>query len=66
MNTSTVLESESAILSTWRRYPLTYPRSLELARELVVEEANQRGSYLSEDEIDLRAARRAAVLLRNY
>jgi hypothetical protein len=31
-----------------------------------MEEANQRGTYLSEDEIDLRAARRAAVLLRNY
>jgi hypothetical protein len=66
MSTSTIPESELAIQPSWRRYPLTYPRALELARELVVEEANQRGSYLSEDEIELRVARRAAVLLRNY
>jgi len=66
MNTSTMPESESAILSTGRRYPLSYSRALELARELIVEEANQRDSSLSEDAIELAAARRCALLMRNY
>jgi hypothetical protein len=58
MSTETV-QSEPA-----SSHPMNYVRAFQLARRLVVEEANSRGRELSHDELEFKAARRAAEILR--
>lgn len=59
-----VIKSEEARRLLWHRQPLTYPHALTVAREIVAREANERGDTLSEEELELRTAKRAALYFR--
>jgi hypothetical protein len=56
---------DAAGRSTRRRAPLTYPQALEIARQLVAQEASDRGNAMSEDELELAAAKRASKVFRH-
>ena len=59
-----VAKPEEAGQPDWRRYSLTYERALTVARENVTREANDRGDDLSEEDLELRTAKRAALYVR--
>ena len=54
----------TAVRLARRREPLTYSQALEFARQLVAQEAYERGSDISADALELAAAKRAAQVFR--
>jgi hypothetical protein len=64
MNLATPSQSEQSCQALWRRQPLTYPQALERARQFVNLEAYERGSDMSDEAIELAAAKKAAQIFR--
>jgi hypothetical protein len=64
MSFATPSQSAQSRQAVSRRPPLTYPQALERARQLVIQEANERGSELSDEAMELAAAKKAAQIFR--